>query len=281
MTKTLCILSVLFVVSFSSFSQNSINDYKYIIIPEKYEFLKENDQYQINSLTKFLFNKYGYTAYIQNEELPEDLLSNRCLALFADVNKDGGLFKTKLKIDLKDCNGTIVISSKMGETREKEYAKAYNLALRDAFETFQNMNYEYEPNEAIISKSAVKVAAVEDKKQQQEIEKLKEEIKSLKEERQDAPMTENVKIVQPKEVVLTPKVEESLTSADVLYAQPKDNGYQLVDSTPKVVMVLVKTGVKDVYSVKDSDAIVYKKEDVWMYSEDGSILKGKAINIKF
>lgn len=281
MTKTLCILSVIFVVSFSSFSQNNINDYKYIVIPSQFEFLKEKDQYQVNSLAKFLFNKYGYSAYMQDEDLPQDLNNNRCLGLLADVVKDGGVFKTKLRIDLKDCNGKVVMSSRVGETREKEYAKAYNLALRDAFETFQNMNYEYEPNEAIISKSAVKVVAVEDKKQQQEIDKLKEEIKSLKEERQDAPMTENVKIVQPKEVVLTPKVEESLTSADVLYAQPKENGYQLVDSTPKVVMVLVKTGVKDVFSVKDSDAIVYKKDDVWMYSEDGSILKGKAINIKF
>ncbi|HNQ27383.1 MAG TPA: hypothetical protein PKL92_05625, partial [Aquaticitalea sp.] len=66
-----------------------------------------------------------------------------------------------------------------------------------------------------------------------------------------------------------------------LYAQPIDKGYQLVDSTPKVVLVLLDTGIKDVFSVKDSKAIVYKKDSVWIYSEDGSILSGNPIDIKF
>ncbi|MCK7591939.1 hypothetical protein M0G43_15230 [Subsaxibacter sp. CAU 1640] len=281
MTKTLYILSVLFVVSFSSFSQNSINDYKYILIPEQFEFQKEKDQYQINSLAKFLFNKYGYTAYMEGEDLPADLHNNGCLALLADVNKDSGLFKTKLRIDLKDCNGTIIQSSKVGESKEKEFAKAYNLALRDAFETFQNMPYEYHPNEEIVSKSTVKVATVEDKKQQQEIERLKEEIKSLKQEQQNMEVKEDIKVIESKDETTTVTIRTDNPLDAILYAQPIDEGYQLVDSTPKVVMLLVKTGVKDVFSVKESDAIVYKKDDVWMYSKDGNILRGKAINIKF
>src|SRR5690606_25059413 len=103
------------------------------------DFLKEKDQYQINSITKFLFNKYGYTAFMQDEDLPEDLRNNKCLGLTVDVVKENALLKTKLRIDLRDCNGTVIQSSKIGETREKEYAKAYNYALRDAFETFQYM----------------------------------------------------------------------------------------------------------------------------------------------
>ncbi|HLT32790.1 MAG TPA: hypothetical protein VKZ98_03285, partial [Aquaticitalea sp.] len=141
MIKVLYILSFFFIVAHNSFSQSAVNDYKYIIVPAQYEFLKEKDQYQINSLTKFLFNKYGYTAYLQDEELPQDLRNNGCLGLTANVIKESNLFKTKLRIDLNDCSGRVIASSQVGESREKEYAKAYNLALRDAFTTFQHLEY--------------------------------------------------------------------------------------------------------------------------------------------
>ena len=39
------------------FGQQSINAYKYIIVPKNYDFLRLEDQYQLNSLTKFLFTK--------------------------------------------------------------------------------------------------------------------------------------------------------------------------------------------------------------------------------
>ncbi|MGM0392581.1 MAG: hypothetical protein ACQEQB_12580, partial [Bacteroidota bacterium] len=71
-------------ISFASVAQE-LNSYKYVIVPEEYNFTEEPDKFQLNSLTKFLFDKYGFEAYLENEELPEDLKSNRCKALFADV----------------------------------------------------------------------------------------------------------------------------------------------------------------------------------------------------
>lgn len=281
MSKAISLFALLFAIQFNSFSQNSINDYKYVIVPLQYKFMKEKDKYQLNSLTKFLFNKYGYTAYMEDEDLPTDLANNRCLALMADVEDDSSLLKTKVRIDLKNCNGKTVMSSEMGESREKQYDKSYNLALRSAFETFQNFDYHYQPDEAVASRSTEDVATVDNVKQQEEIEKLKEEIKSLKEEQQSTVSTVETTVENSKDAMADMNAKDSNEPISTLYAQPIDNGYQLIDSTPKVIMILINTGVKEVFSVKDSDAIVYKKDGAWMYSEDGNILKGKPFDIKF
>ena len=60
-------------ISFYGIAQKNINNYKYIILPTSFEFSKSEDQYQLNSLLKFLFNKYGYEAYFGNDDLPQML----------------------------------------------------------------------------------------------------------------------------------------------------------------------------------------------------------------
>jgi hypothetical protein len=291
MKKLSLIILLIIGLQIKAFAQNSINNYKYVIVPTSYSFLNEEDKYQLNSLTKFLFNKYGYTALLSNEELPQDLNKNRCLALYADVVNDKGLFKTKLKIDLKDCGGIIVMSSKVGETREKEFAKAYNLALRDAFETFQKINYSYEPSNNTVSLPTTSVVNENTEEKEKEIERLQEELKSLKEEKKMEP--QKVEVPMPAVKEAETEVKEIETKAnetkievkeatDLLYAQPIENGYQVVDTTPKIVMILLKTPQSNVYIVKDQDAIVYKEEGKWFLSKnDGNKVSIEALNIKF
>ncbi|WP_160114558.1 hypothetical protein [Aquimarina sp. AU474] len=124
-------------------AQKSIHDYKYVIVPKSYEFLKGNDAYQLNSLTKFLFNKYGFRAVMQGENLPEDLAANGCMGLQADVKKDSGLFITRLFVSLTDCNGNEVFISEKGQSKEKEYKLAYHEALRNAFKSIEGLKYKY------------------------------------------------------------------------------------------------------------------------------------------
>ena len=71
-------------------------------------------------------------------------------------------------------------------------------------------------------------------------------------------------------------------SEEIFYAQPKNNGYQLVDSEPKVVMFLLNTAAENVFIVKGKSAIVYKEDGFWYYSENnGEIQEAKLMNIKF
>ena len=63
------IYTILLVLAMSNSSTGqSLNDYKYVIVPGKFDFLKESDKYQLNSLTKFLFEKYGFEAYLERSK---------------------------------------------------------------------------------------------------------------------------------------------------------------------------------------------------------------------
>ncbi|MFO8147551.1 MAG: hypothetical protein R6U03_09205, partial [Gillisia sp.] len=126
---------------------------------EEYNFTEEPDKFQLNSLTKFLFDKYGFEAYLENEELPEDLKSNRCKALFADVENESGLFVTKLVVVLKDCQNEKVFVSEEGRSRDKEFKTAYQQALRDAFVSIAALNYNYQPTKTLVEKTVI-VSAV-------------------------------------------------------------------------------------------------------------------------
>jgi len=284
MKKQFLAILTLTLFSFIVCAQKSINNYKYIIVPKIYSFLGEEDKYQLNSLTKFLFNKYGYTAFFNDENLPLDLANNRCLALYTDVVEDKALFKTKLRIDLKDCGGVIVMSSKFGETREKEFAKAYNLALRDAFETFQTLEYKYVPNDVVASEN-VKPTQPEQKVEVKAVENLEAETKPLQDESLNvAAVAVTTKVVsqEPEMKAEETNIELVEESKDVLYAQPIENGYQIIDTTPKIVMILLKTAQTNVFIVKDQDAIVYKEEGSWFMSRNkGGKVSIEALNIKF
>ncbi|WP_369996474.1 hypothetical protein [Winogradskyella sp.] len=256
MNRVAVILIIIFVFTFGGFAQKSINDYKYILMPKKFEFSKVDDEHQLNSLTNFLFNKYGYRSYFIDEELPEDLNKDRCLALMADVSNDkSGIFKTKLEIILKDCFGNEVMVSKVGESRLKSFDRAYNEALRAAFETFKDMDYSYNPD-TMASNSSKK-----------------------------AEVPDTIEVIEPEEEVPTDLIQETIeqkVKEDLYYAQVVKDGYQLVDSEPKIVMILIQTSAKDVFMVEGRSAIVYKENKQWVYFENnnGEITK-HSMQIKF
>lgn len=225
--------------SISVFTQKSINEYKYIIVPNQFEFVKEIDQYRTSSLTKFLFNKYGFTAFLSDESLPEDLLENRCLALTADVKNNSNMFTTKNVIELKDCGNRVIYTSVEGKSKVKEYKKAYHEAIREAFKSIKKLNYKYSPSRGF------------------------KEVQS-----------EVVKKVVKKKVV---KINDN-----ELFAQPKEDGYQLVNTKPEIVFELSNTYLKDVFIIKNKNGILYKSVDVWIaeyYKNNTKVVE--EYNVKF
>lgn len=282
MFKKITFIIVLISITFSSFSQNSVNDYKYVIVPHTFEFLKEANQYRLNNLTKLLFEKYGFTAIMEGGILPDDALSNSCLVLKSNVLKGGGVFKTKLQVELKNCKGDIIYTSQFGESRDKKFQVAYNLALRVAFNSFETLNYSYKENPIILSYGSP-IAVSNDTA----IEKLKEQISQLKEEKEK--IKAEVKVLPQKEKTVLR--EETITKSiqpigenynTILSTKKIFNGFQLLDNTSSIVMIIYDSGIKDVFIVKGKDAIIYKKEKNWIYSEtnDHELLT-KIINIKF
>lgn len=287
-------------LTISAFSQTNLNNFKYVIVPSKYDFLKDKDQYQLNSLTAFLFNKYGFQALMEGSNYPEDLVNNRCLALKSDLIKDSSMFKTKLALELKNCNDQVVFTSQYGESREKEYDKAYNQAIRNAFESIEVLNYKFEPSAAVVATESQEMAA--NKQVAKEIQQLKEEILTLKKEKEAEvvgkmePKAElAVKVPEkvipvavlptkeiPVEEIKTESSTEKVDTSGILYAQAIENGFQLVNSAPKVVYRIKKTGIVDVFLVENKSATLYKKGADWILEYyENNVLKQDVLNIKF
>ncbi|MBB6274535.1 hypothetical protein HDF26_005013 [Pedobacter cryoconitis] len=262
--KRYIVLFLLF-ISFSGFAQTSVNNYKYVLVPEKFSFLKENDQYRLNTLTKYLLQDKGFTPYFDNSELPTEIANNKCSALQVEVLEKNGMFTTNLTLLLKDCKGNIIFKSKEGKSREKEFKTSYNLALRDAFTSLDEVHYAYNGTtnvqEQAVVTTPVAVASA------------------------SIPSSTAVAAAasQPAAKIVT-GTAIATQPAGTLYAQPTTNGYQLIDTTPKKVLTLSRTSVQD-YFIADngtSNGIVLKKNGEWFfeyYKEDK--LMAEKLLIKF
>lgn len=298
-------------------SQSSINDYKYVVVPQYFDFIQGKNTYRLNSNTRFLLKKNGFDAYMAGELEQRDYLNNKCLALDVNVINLSNMLKTKLKLTLTNCKEEVIFETEVGESKSKEYKVAYNEALNKAFRSFEGVNYNYVPNEAILSEA--RTDSQIDVVQKETVEKLKAEIEELKAERKEVQTSDASKKVENekfnvkedfgptknkgtvegnkkvdnekfnvKEEFRPTKSNQRLATSNakkssknennLLRAKETDNGYQLTDKESKIVMVLIETPQKDFYIVKDQNAIVFKEDGVWFYSKGE---EKKQLSIKF
>ncbi len=240
------VLLTLLLCSVFGFSQ-SINDYKAVIIPVKYDFMKTENQYRLATLTKSNLLKAGFKAYYANEEMPAGL-GDRCELLYVDVKKDNAFLVTKLFVEFKDCYGKIVYTSETGKSREKDYEAAYKESLDNAFISIIAQHYKY--NGKTVTTQVAQTS------------------------------TPVVSTVAATTVIPTPDVSDP----NLLYAQPTENGYQLIDKTPKVVMKLLKTSRQDSFiAIKDGvQGSLNAKDNGWYfeYYQNDKLVSEK-ISVKF
>ena len=241
MKQILALFAVLFTLS--GFSQN-VNDYKYVVVANKFEFQKEPNQYNLNNLVRMMFEKYGFEVYFENSQKPDDLALNRCKALYAEVVKPKALLSTNIIIALTDCTGKTLFTSETGKSKEKDFKKAYYEAIRRASVSLNQLNYNYSgaDNNTLV--------------------------------------TANNTTATPADTVTT----DTAVKVETLFAQPITNGFQLVDSKPQVVLRIYKTSKPDSFTaISDSNnGLVFKKGDDWYYEyyQDDKLVS-KKLDIKF
>jgi hypothetical protein len=236
-------LFLLLLISAYSFSQ-SVNDYKAVIVPLKYDFLKSENQYRLSTLTKFNLQKAGFTAFYTNESIPSEY-SDRCGLLYADVKKENAFLTTKLYIVFKDCKGTVVFQSAVGKSKEKEYEVAYTDALVDAFKSVYALNYKYN---GAASSNIVEVVPT-----------------------------------QSQVIAAVPAIVDA-KDLNILYAQPTASGFQLVDSTPKVILKLLRTSRNDTFiATKEGvQGVLIAKSNQWFFEYyQNNQLISEQIGVKF
>ncbi|WP_139958422.1 hypothetical protein [Flavicella sediminum] len=130
-------------------AQESINEYAYIVVPDEFSFQRSPDEFQLNSLAKFLLKKQNVLVFGEYEDIPEQYRNLNCGGLNFKLNKESSAFRTKLSFELRDCRNKIVYKSEVGTSLEKDYKKGYQESLRNAFANFHKLNYKYEPKIAI------------------------------------------------------------------------------------------------------------------------------------
>ena len=241
-----------------SFSQ-TVNDYKAVIIPLKYEFLKTDNQYRLQTLTKFNLNKAGFQAFYSNESLPLEL-KDRCSLLYFDVINESSFLVTKVRVVFKDCYGVAVFKSEIGRSKEKEYGASFNEALNDAFKSVYALNYKY----------SEKVAA------------NKSEIIPVIVQAVITPEVEVPVLASKKEIAASKIIENN--SHNLLYAQSTSYGYQLIDSEPKVVMKVYKTSNPSSFMATKGtvQGVLVSKENQWFfeYYQNDQLISEK-VEVKF
>lgn len=233
-------ITILFILSF--FVNFAQNETKYAVVPNKFNFLKSENPYNLSTNLKLYFEKLGYKAFIMGEEFPKDLNATSCNTIYPDLIETNSFLSTKISIIAKNCRGEVLAQSKEGVSREKDRRTAYLQALRNATETFVMP-------EAIEAAESVSVD----------------------------PISAGV----AKDVVLAETITSDLPT---LYAQPIENGYQLVDATPKLVVKIFKTSQPDYFTAvsEEKNGVVFKKEGAWYFEYyENNVLKSEKITIKF
>ena len=78
------------------------------------------------------------------------------------------------------------------------------------------------------------------------------------------------------------KLKETVIKENILYAQSKENGFQLVNTKPEVLFQILNTKNNELFIIKNKNGILYKSKDNWIaeYYEN-NVLIVKKYQIKF
>lgn len=226
------IVGFLFLTFNIIFAQENLNEFQYALIPSKFSFQKEKNQYQLNTLSKLFMEKYGFVTYLDSDNLPKDFVDFNCNKVYVDVIANNSLFTTKLTIQLKDCKNNVLFSSPQGTSRDKEYRVAYNEALRMAFNNFEVLKtYKFQPSSkslGMIGKPAVQESV-------------------------------------SKESLVT-----EVSFSESLFAKPFEHGFQLLTNNtniPQYVMTIFKTSSPDTFIASKGNiiGILIRKVKGWYF----------------
>ncbi|RRQ49323.1 hypothetical protein DZC72_01475 [Maribacter algicola] len=279
-------------------AQANLNDYKYIVVPKRFDAFREANQYQTSTLVKYLLSERGFNT-VYEDTLPKDLASDRCLGLWVYLLDDSSMFTTKTTLVLKDCNGADIFETQQGKSKIKEYRSAYNEAIREAMQSFKGVEYQYTgdqaPKETVTLNFKNDVRTLKNKEISERMEPKGINTDKVQ---QKAPKNQNPMVMQeatmenqsyknfePVASNIGSKNESQISvNGEIWYAQEIANGYQLVDNTPKVRMKLFKSSNENMFMAQSEDksGMVYQKEGQWIFEYyEGEKLIQEPLNIKF
>jgi len=278
------ILPLIFIISITNEAQAQFDDYKYIVVPKRFDGFSNDNQHQTSSLVKQLFDKKGFNTAYQGA-LPDDLEEERCLGIYVHMLDKSTMFTTKTTLIMKDCQGKEVFTSLQGRSKEKDYKASYTAALKDAFRSFEGISHSYVDKTPEVSEEPVAVSFKNDIKKLERPNLSKNQDPMVEQESSEErqyykdhrPVTSDYRKVEDKEVkkdmvnqVATP--EEQSFESETPEESNIIKGESTISSSPNVF-----------FAKADSiNGVVFSQAGKWIfeyYYEDQ--LMSKELNIKF
>ena len=142
--KKYILLFVLF-LGVTAFAQKELNGYKYVVIPSKFDFQKEANEYGINLLLKYKFQQLGFETYLDTDELPKYYVTIHVCMLTPVLHTKSNMFKTMHSVELFNCYNKSLFTTQEGVSNAKNVKTSYNEALRKSLKSFGDYRLEYVP----------------------------------------------------------------------------------------------------------------------------------------
>ena len=155
------------------------------------------------------------------------------------------MITTKITFEMKDCQNRLVLTSKQGESRDKEYEKAYNESFREALISMRGL-LNIKPTEIVKSEEVPVVVVASETKS-----------------------NTNATVV---------------VNENQLFAIPTSNGFKLVDAEPKTIMILKSSSVENVFIAQKGtlSGVLLKKSNSWFFEYyEGENLISEKVEVKF
>lgn len=196
--------------------------YKYAIVPLKFAFQKTENQYNLNNNCKSMLQSYNLITYLENE-IPDNL--DLCNALKLNVKENNSMLATKFTLELLDCKNKVVYISKEGISREKEYKKSFNEALRNASLTLKEFDF-FKKNDF---KNNTNIIVSE-------------------------PKIEKVIVNEIKKPQIEAKIKDINTTEKTTYKLVENiNGYELINNNKELILKLLKTSNPSIFIINDTN----------------------------
>ncbi|MDT0607922.1 hypothetical protein [Croceitalea rosinachiae] len=276
MNKILTVL--VFFISMQFTLNAQLNDYKYIVVPVKFNTFKNPNQFKTSTLIKYKMAQEGFNV-IYDDALPLELQENRCLGLFTDLLNESSFFKTKASLVLKDCKGEVIFKTSQGQTKTKELDKAYKEVITEACVSFKGLEHNYQVSPPASKKETITVSFKDDVKQIEDksivdttiVKKAVSEV--INKTLTDGEVDKNN---------ITEAAKKDLK--DWLYAKATKNGFELLDQGGDLKYSLEETSIENVFLVNQDNinGVVLKKDEKWYLEHNGNTGKVvKELFIKF
>ncbi len=276
--KYLCFFLFL-AMGFSTHAQAILNEYKYVIVPKKFDGFRSENQYQTSTMVKYYLVNQGINA-LYEDVLPQELNIDRCLGLLTTLEEDSSMFATRVSVVFKDCQGVERYRTQFGSSKAKQFQEAYREAITEAFQSLQGFSYVFSPK--VKNNAPVVLNFKDDVKALPPTESIPEE-KTISIETADTeiPLEKEIDkemaapLSQPTEVMESITLEEAVAEEmqsealeiRTLYAQKTETGYQLVDTTPSIQFYLKATSMPNIFMAerKGQTGLLFQRDEQWIF----------------